>query len=102
MLMPVFSAKHLRELTPVFYEVTERVSLVYSHAIQTHVLRACAQLVQAISQRVQDIPRDIDLLDWMGRTALEIVGQAGMGHSFDPLVSDDASDPFTKAAKDYL
>ncbi|KAI0656926.1 cytochrome P450 [Cubamyces menziesii] len=83
MLMPVFSAKHLRELTPVFYEVTER-------------------LIQAISQRVQDTPRDIDLLDWMGRTALEIVGQAGMGHSFDPLVSDDASDPFTKAAKEYL
>ncbi|KAI8976691.1 cytochrome P450 [Trametes punicea] len=83
MLMPVFSAKHLRELTPVFYEVAGR-------------------LVDAIARRVQDTPRDIDMLDWMSRASLEIIGQAGMGHSFDPLVSDDASDPFTEAAKEYL
>ncbi|EIW55291.1 cytochrome P450 [Trametes versicolor FP-101664 SS1] len=83
MLMPVFSAKHLRDLTPVFYEVTNR-------------------LVDAISQRVQDAPRDLDMLEWMGRTALEIIGQAGMGHSFDSLTTDDATDPFTRAAKDYL
>ncbi|KAI0676559.1 cytochrome P450 [Trametes maxima] len=83
MLMPVFSAKHLRDLTPIFYEVTDR-------------------LVKAISQRVHDAPETIDMLEWMGRTALEIIGQAGMGHSFDPLVSDDASDPFTLAAKDFL
>lgn len=25
---------------------------------------------------------------WTGRTALEIMGQAGLGYSFDPLVSD--------------
>ncbi|KAI9063759.1 cytochrome P450 [Trametes sanguinea] len=83
MLMPVFSAKHLRELAPVFWEVANR-------------------LVSAISQRVKDTPRDIDVLDWMGRTALEIIGEAGMGHSFDPLVEDEATDPYTKAAKDYL
>ncbi|KAI0350849.1 cytochrome P450 [Trametes cingulata] len=83
MLMPVFSAKHLRDLTPVFYEVTNR-------------------LIEAISMRVGDAPRDLDMLDWMGRTALEIIGQAGMGHSFDPLVSDEATDPFNKAAKVYL
>ncbi|OJT08227.1 Cytochrome P450 94A1 [Trametes pubescens] len=83
MLMPVFSAKHLRDLTPVFYQVTNR-------------------LVDAISQRVHEAPRDLDMLEWMGRTALEIIGQAGMGHSFDSLTTDDATDPFTRAAKDYL
>ncbi|KAI0642567.1 cytochrome P450 [Trametes meyenii] len=83
MLTPVFSAKHLRDLTPIFYEVTDR-------------------LVKAISQRVHNAPQTIDMLEWMGRTALEIIGQAGMGHSFDPLVSDAASDPFTLAAKDFL
>ncbi|CDO70522.1 hypothetical protein BN946_scf184569.g65 [Trametes cinnabarina] len=75
--------RHLRELTPVFWEVANR-------------------LVSAISRRVKDAPRDIDVLEWMGRTALEIIGQAGMGHSFDPLVEDEATDPYTKAAKDYL
>ncbi|KAI0367643.1 cytochrome P450 [Pilatotrama ljubarskyi] len=83
MLMPVFSAKHLRDLTPIFYEVTNK-------------------LVEAISMRVGDSPRDLDMLEWMGRTALEIIGQAGMGHSFDPLISDEATDPFNKAAKVYL
>ncbi|KAH9847438.1 cytochrome P450 [Lenzites betulinus] len=83
MLTPVFSAAHLRALTPVFYEVTNR-------------------LVDAISQRVEGAPRDLDMLEWMGRTALEIIGQAGIGYSFDPLTSDDATDPFTMAAMDFL
>ena len=45
---------------------------------------------------------DLDMLDWMGRAALEIFGQAGLGHSFDPLTTDDASDAYTLAAKNYL
>ncbi|KAI0764581.1 cytochrome P450 [Trametes elegans] len=83
MLLPVFSVKHLRDLTPVFYEVTSR-------------------LVEAITERVQDAPCNLDVLQWMSRTALEIIGQAGMGHSFDSLTADNATDPFTDAAKDYL
>ena len=61
-----------------------------------------AKLVQGISKAVPDTPRSVDMLDWMGRAALEIIGKAGMGHSFDPLTSDDSSDPYTKAAKTYL
>ena len=30
----------------------------------------------------------MDVLAWMGRTALELVGQGGLGYSFDPLVED--------------
>lgn len=37
-------------------------------------------------QRLEDGPKDIDVLDWMGRTSLELVGQGGLGYSFDPLV----------------
>lgn len=28
------------------------------------------------------------MLNWMSRTALELVGQGGLGYSFDPLVED--------------
>lgn len=28
------------------------------------------------------------MLEWMGRTALELVGQGGLGYSFDPLVAN--------------
>ena len=40
----------------------------------------------AIASRLENGPCEIDVMYWMGRTALEIVGQAGLGHSFDPLV----------------
>lgn len=59
------------------------------------------KLVQGLAQRVDGKARDLDMLDWMGRAALEIIGQAGLGHSFDPLTSD-CSDVYTTAAKTYL
>lgn len=31
---------------------------------------------------------EVDVLDWMSRAALELIGQAGLGYSFDPLVED--------------
>ena len=31
---------------------------------------------------------EIDLMNWMGRAALELVGQGGLGYSFDPLVEN--------------
>ncbi|KAI0739058.1 cytochrome P450 [Daedaleopsis nitida] len=82
MLTPLFSESHLRNLTPIFYEVSDR-------------------LVRGISQRLESQARDLDMLDWMGRAALEIIGQAGLGHSFDPLISDSA-DIYTAAAKTPL
>ena len=41
------------------------------------------------------------MLSWMGRTTLEILGQAGLGHSFDPL-TEDLPDEFATAVKDFL
>ncbi|KAI0716430.1 cytochrome P450 [Earliella scabrosa] len=82
MLTPVFSENNLRKLTPVFYEVADR-------------------LVKGIAQRVDEKAQDLDMLDWMGRAALEIIGKAGLGHSFDPLTSDK-SDVYTTAAKTPL
>ncbi|KIK56922.1 hypothetical protein GYMLUDRAFT_776852 [Collybiopsis luxurians FD-317 M1] len=69
MLNPVFSIAHMRALVPVFYDVVD-------------------QLDAAISQRVKDGPSEIDLLGWMARTALELIGQSGFGYSFDSMVDD--------------
>ena len=57
--------------------------------------------MKGIAQRVDEKAQDLDMLDWMGRAALEIIGKAGLGHSFDPLTSD-RSDVYTTAAKTYL
>ena len=40
------------------------------------------------------------MLAWMGRTALELIGQAGLGYSFDPLVAD-SMDEFAGAVKSF-
>ena len=47
---------------------------------------------------MRDGPKNIDILSWMGRTALELIGQAGLGYSFDPLV-EDREDPYGQAVK---
>lgn len=41
------------------------------------------------------------MLEWMGRTALELVGQGGMGYCMDPLTSESAGEIAT-AAKDLM
>lgn len=35
----------------------------------------------------------------MTRTALELIGQSGLGYSFDPMTADAAPHPYSKAAK---
>ncbi|KAL1946289.1 hypothetical protein VTO73DRAFT_15416 [Trametes versicolor] len=84
MLTPVFSAKHLRTVVPIFYQVTDK-------------------LIQAISNRVptHSESTDIDVLAWMSRAALELIGQGGIGYSFDPLI-EDISDAYADAAKYFV
>lgn len=43
---------------------------------------------------------DVDLLHWMHRTALELIGQGGLGHSFDALDQDVPYNKVTKAIKE--
>lgn len=40
------------------------------------------------------------MLHWMHRTALELVGQGGLGYSFDPLNEDVPYNDYAKAMKD--
>lgn len=44
---------------------------------------------------------EVNLLDWMGRTALELIGQGGLGYSFDPLVTNQ-SNAYGEALKALL
>lgn len=38
----------------------------------------------------------------MGRTALELMGQAGLGYSFDPLANEESAHPFSSIMKEML
>lgn len=64
-------------------------------------LFAVAQLQIALTSRLKEGALELDLLGWMGRTALELIGQGGLGHSFDPLTTDIA-DGFSESVKAFL
>jgi len=79
MLNPVFSAKHLREIVPIFLDVAYELRAVISNKIKSGV-------------------EEIDMLDWMKRTALELIGRAGLGHSFD-VMQDGSIDEYGSSIK---
>ncbi len=39
----------------------------------------------AIVIKVGNSQQEVDILRWVGRAALEMIGQGGLGFSFDPL-----------------
>lgn len=41
------------------------------------------------------------MLDWMCRTALELIGQSGLGYSFDPLTEDAEDNYYTRGVKRF-
>ncbi|KAJ3565767.1 hypothetical protein NP233_g7436 [Leucocoprinus birnbaumii] len=69
-------------LVPIFYEVTER-------------LRA------SLKRKTQNGPQVVDIMQWMTRTALELIGQSGLGYSFDSLESDEMSHPYAISIKRF-
>ncbi|KAI3608726.1 cytochrome p450 [Moniliophthora roreri] len=80
MLNPAFSPAHLKDLTPVFYEVGRR-------------------LQKTLASKVNDGPQEIDVLSWMGRTGLELLGRGGLGYSFDNMENEHKPHPFAEAMK---
>ncbi|KAF9236337.1 cytochrome P450 [Melanogaster broomeanus] len=81
LLNPVFSASHLRNMVPIFREVS-------------------TTLRDTIAAQIKDGPRDINMFEWFTRTSLEVVGQSGLGHSFDSL-KGAISNPYSKAVKSF-
>ncbi|EED78841.1 predicted protein [Postia placenta Mad-698-R] len=69
MLNPVFSVSHMRHMLPIFY------STIF-------------KLREVVRAEVQSGKNEIDVLEWTGRAALELIGQGGLGYSFDPMVAN--------------
>ena len=105
LLNPVFSIAHMRRMIPIFNDVGHKVPIPlpsFFPSFETGRSHVAPQLQTAIESRV---PADgtfaeLDMLTWMARTALELIGQAGLGYSFDPLVADKPDD-FAVAVKAF-
>ncbi|TDL20266.1 cytochrome P450 [Rickenella mellea] len=72
LLNPVFSTQHMRDLAPVFHCITRK-------------------LTDAIEYHLGSGSQEIDLYDWMSRTTLEMIAQAGLGYSIDSLEPESDS-----------
>ncbi|GLB40488.1 putative cytochrome P450 family protein [Lyophyllum shimeji] len=83
MLNPVFSIAHMRHMLPVFHDVAKKLET----AIRLSVINGA---------------HEVDILRWMTRAALEMIGQSGLGHSFDPLVEGVEPHPYSRAVKDLV
>lgn len=83
MLNPVFSIAHMREMVPIFYNVTRNFR-------------------DSIAKKVQSQPQEIEIFSWLARTALELIGQSGFGYSFDVLGEDSIPHPYGVSARRYV
>ncbi|KAI0294461.1 cytochrome P450 [Multifurca ochricompacta] len=81
LINPVFSISHMRYMIPIFHGVTR-------------------QLRQVFESAVADGPQEVNITGWMGKLALELIGEAGLGYSFGTL--EGQNDQFCKALKEWV
>lgn len=54
-----------------------------------------------VEAEVGSNPTTVNVLDWLGRTALELIGQGGLGYSLDTLEKPEPN-ALGDAIKDFL
>ena len=79
-LNPAFSINHMRRIVPLFQSVT-------------------MELQQILRGATAAGPKEIDMDDWMGRLALELIAQAGLGYSLHAL--QGKSNKYADALKSF-
>ncbi|VDB90079.1 unnamed protein product [Peniophora sp. CBMAI 1063] len=73
LLNPSFSAAHMKRMIPIFHSISKQLR----------------ELIAAEIKRTGS--GDTDIMDMMGRAALELIAQAGLGYSFGALDQGDNS-----------
>ncbi|KAI9458420.1 cytochrome P450 [Lactarius psammicola] len=81
LLNPAFNVNHMRHMTPIFHRVAR-------------------QLRQNLESIVANGRKEINIADWTGKFALELIGQAGLGYSFGTL--EDRNDEYCKAIEEWV
>ncbi|KAK7466376.1 hypothetical protein VKT23_005100 [Stygiomarasmius scandens] len=60
------------------------------------------KLQSSLHGKVESGPQEIDMLTWMSRTALELIGESGLGYSFDSMASEVAEHEYSKTIKNLV
>ncbi|KAH8986066.1 cytochrome P450 [Lactarius hatsudake] len=85
LLNPAFNIKNMRHMTPIFHRITNQVLF---------------QLRENLLSIVSNGPQEINVADWMGKLALELIGQAGLGYSFG--IFEGRDDEYCRALKEWI
>ncbi|KAL1670105.1 cytochrome P450 [Schizophyllum commune] len=83
LMNPVFSTAHMRNMIPLFQDVV-------------------AALRSTLEKSTDKGAKEIDMLHWTSRTALELIGRTGLGYSFDTLESDAVVHPYATTLKELV
>lgn len=80
-----------------------RFASTYPYKYPLDIWAQKLQLRDGIAKQVHQSSNsgEVDILNWMSRTALELVGQGGLGYSFDPLI-ENTRNSFGEALKAVL
>ncbi|KAH0590055.1 hypothetical protein H2248_000230 [Termitomyces sp. 'cryptogamus'] len=99
MLNPVFSIAHMRNMG-MSITIGSYCDSCFTHSVP--MFNDIAKKIEiAIKKSLAQGTREVDILHWMSRAALEMIGQSGLGYSFDPLVEGATPHPFCEAAKAF-
>lgn len=74
------------------------------HTLCTRKMSSDLRLLKlrtTLKTKMKDGSQEVDVLRWMSRTALELIGQSGMGYSFDDLVDEHATHPYPESMKKF-
>ncbi|RXW23527.1 hypothetical protein EST38_g2354 [Candolleomyces aberdarensis] len=82
MLNPVFSMGHMRGVIPSFYEVVHRLSGTFENQLAS-----------------SGGAKEIEMVHWVKRTSLELIGKSGLGYSFDALTENAVEHPYSRSVK---
>ncbi|KAG6919202.1 hypothetical protein DXG01_008500 [Tephrocybe rancida] len=103
MLNPVFSVTHVREMMPVFYDVTHKACKHLLHDSSSTILTYFTrQLTAAIERELLSGSQEVDIHHWMSRGALELIGRSGLGHSLDSLTEGEKPHPYGVSVKELI
>uniref|UniRef100_D8Q919 Cytochrome P450 n=1 Tax=Schizophyllum commune (strain H4-8 / FGSC 9210) TaxID=578458 RepID=D8Q919_SCHCM len=83
LMNPVFSTAHMRNMIPLFQDVVS-------------ALRA------TLEKQTEKGAKEIDMLHWTSRTALELIGRTGLGYSFDTPAADAVAHPYAATLKELV
>ncbi|GAA5974169.1 hypothetical protein JCM21900_003387 [Sporobolomyces salmonicolor] len=88
-LQPAFSPSAVKALTPVFFEHAYQLRDIWSSLIQTSAEDDAAFASKEAARAYRDSKPDgevaIEVLAWLSRLTLDIIGVAGFGYQFNAL-----------------